>query len=302
MRHIYYEYFNSRVLIFAVITWPRKSRKLELCAFALKGEHNVYSLVPNIPVCIYIYWPKVNLYQVVFSQQSVRTLFKFTISDQYHNFNFVNYFTKWLLAAILDVQNSLSMVFLAISDQYETFLQNGRRRPFWMSEIHLWSHFWPFQIDMQLNVWKFLTKWLPSTILDVRNSLSIAFLAILVKYGLFLQNGHHFGCPKFTFDWIIWTLVWILMRMVDFIHDSDKHDDWYPYCQFPISYLSSNIPESPAYGVFVSQLIRYDRVCWKYEDFLFRLSILISKWLSQGFFHIHFTLLLGNSMVVIQGE
>ena len=28
--------------------------KLELCAFALKGEHNVYSLVPNIPVCIYI--------------------------------------------------------------------------------------------------------------------------------------------------------------------------------------------------------------------------------------------------------
>ena len=28
--------------------------KLELCAFALKGEHNVYSLVPNIAVCIYI--------------------------------------------------------------------------------------------------------------------------------------------------------------------------------------------------------------------------------------------------------
>ena len=29
--------------------------KLELCAFALKGEHNVYSLVPNIDVCMYIY-------------------------------------------------------------------------------------------------------------------------------------------------------------------------------------------------------------------------------------------------------
>ena len=30
--------------------------KLELCAFALKGEHNVYFLVPNIhvPVCLYI--------------------------------------------------------------------------------------------------------------------------------------------------------------------------------------------------------------------------------------------------------
>ena len=30
------------------------NHKLELCAFALKGEHNAYSLVPNIPVCIYI--------------------------------------------------------------------------------------------------------------------------------------------------------------------------------------------------------------------------------------------------------
>ena len=30
-------------------------QKLELCAFALKGEHNVYSLVPNIAVCMYIY-------------------------------------------------------------------------------------------------------------------------------------------------------------------------------------------------------------------------------------------------------
>ena len=28
--------------------------QLELCAFALKGEHNVYSLVSNIPVCKYI--------------------------------------------------------------------------------------------------------------------------------------------------------------------------------------------------------------------------------------------------------
>ena len=32
-----------------------KHVKLELCAFAQKGEHNVYSLVPNIAVCMYIY-------------------------------------------------------------------------------------------------------------------------------------------------------------------------------------------------------------------------------------------------------
>ena len=41
-----------------------------------------------------------------------------------HSLNFfinVFFFTKWLPAAILDVQNSLSMDFFAISDQYETF-------------------------------------------------------------------------------------------------------------------------------------------------------------------------------------
>ena len=73
-----------------------------------------------------------------------------------------------------------------ISDHFRSirnfffFLQNGRRCPFWMSEIHFRSHFWPFQIDTQLHFyWKFLKKWLPSAILDVRNSLSIAFLAIV---------------------------------------------------------------------------------------------------------------------------
>ena len=40
----------------------------------------------------------------------------------------------------------------------------------------------------------------------------------------------------------------------------DKRDDFdFHVVNFP--YLSSNIPESHAYGVFVSQLIRYTRVC-----------------------------------------
>ena len=43
------------------------------------------------------------------------------------------------------------------------------------------------------------------------------------------------------------------------------------------------MPESPAYGVFVSELIRYAGVCTKYEDFLFRGSILLSKLLKQGY-------------------
>ena len=78
----------------------------------------------------------------------------------------------------------------------------------------------------------------------------------------------------------------------------DKRGDFdFPVVNFP--YLSSNIPESPAYGVFVWQLIRYARVCSKYEDFLFRGSILVSNYWSRDILHGNFRLLFGNSMVVI---
>ena len=53
------------------------------------------------------------------------------------------------------------------------------------------------------------------------------------------------------------------------------------YTHFP--YLSSNITEANAYGVLVSQLICYARVCSKYEDFLFKGSILVTKLLKQGY-------------------
>ena len=62
----------------------------------------------------------------------------------------------------------------------------------------------------------------------------------------------------------------------------DKRDDLdFPIVNFP--YLRSNIPESPAYGVFLSKLIRYAQVCSKYEDVLFRGSIVVSKLLKQGY-------------------
>ena len=38
-----------------------------------------------------------------------------------------------------------------------------------------------------------------------------------------------------------------------------RHDFNFPIVNFP--FLSSNIPSAPAYGVYVSQLIRYARAC-----------------------------------------
>ena len=61
----------------------------------------------------------------------------------------------------------------------------------------------------------------------------------------------------------------------------DKRDDFnFHITNFP--FLSSNIPSSPAYGVFISQLIRYVRVCSSYECFL-RARRLSSKLLKQGY-------------------
>ena len=44
-----------------------------------------------------------------------------------------------------------------------------------------------------------------------------------------------------------------------------------------------NIPSSPAYGVFISQLIRYARACSSYECFILRAMRLSNKLLGQGY-------------------
>ena len=56
----------------------------------------------------------------------------------------------------------------------------------------------------------------------------------------------------------------------------DKSDDFnFHITNFP--FLRSNIPSSPAYGVFISQLIRYARACSSYECFISRAARLSSK-------------------------
>ena len=62
----------------------------------------------------------------------------------------------------------------------------------------------------------------------------------------------------------------------------DKRDDFdFPIVNFP--FLSSNIPSSPAYGVYISQLIRECRACTMYSDFLNRAKLLSQKLLGQGY-------------------
>ena len=98
---------------------------------------------------------------------------------------FVNFFTKWLPVAILDVRKSLLVAFLAISDQYN-FLFNFCYKMAAIGHFgcpkftldHIYGHFRSIQIFIFL----FFTKWLPVVILDVRKFLSISFLAISDRY------------------------------------------------------------------------------------------------------------------------
>jgi hypothetical protein len=62
----------------------------------------------------------------------------------------------------------------------------------------------------------------------------------------------------------------------------DKCDNFtFPIVDFP--FIISNIPASPPYGVYISQLIRYSRACDQYSDFLDIAQLLMQKLLKQGY-------------------
>jgi hypothetical protein len=62
----------------------------------------------------------------------------------------------------------------------------------------------------------------------------------------------------------------------------DKRDDFdFAIVNFP--FLCSNTPLSPAYGVYISQLIRYARARFAYEDFSKRGKKFTNKLMLQGY-------------------
>ena len=60
----------------------------------------------------------------------------------------------------------------------------------------------------------------------------------------------------------------------------DKRDDFnVPIVNFP--FICSNFSTAPAYGVYISQMIRYSGACCSYQDFLDRGLLLAWKLLNQ---------------------
>ena len=62
----------------------------------------------------------------------------------------------------------------------------------------------------------------------------------------------------------------------------DKRDDFnFKIVNFP--FLDGDVPRSPSYGVYISQLIRFARVCSNVDDFNNRNLFLTAKLLKQGY-------------------
>ena len=65
----------------------------------------------------------------------------------------------------------------------------------------------------------------------------------------------------------------------------DKRDDFnFEIVNFP--FLDGDVPRSPSYGVYISQLIRFARVCSSVDDFNNRNLFLTAKLLKQGYIDI----------------
>ena len=62
----------------------------------------------------------------------------------------------------------------------------------------------------------------------------------------------------------------------------DKREDFnFKIVNFP--YLDSNIPRNPAYGVYISQLVRHARICSRKDDFINRHQRLSLNLQQQGY-------------------
>ena len=78
-------------------------------------------------------------------------------------------------------------------------------------------------------------------------------------------------------DWNRWKNWWRFKQKI-----GENRDDFtIPLVNFP--FISSNIAASPAYEVYISQLIRYPRTCAQYSDVLDWAKQLTQKLSKQGY-------------------
>ena len=92
------------------------------------------------------------------------------------------------------------------------------------------------------------------------------------------HREHHFCfLPRFiSVDWEGWWNGQLFTSIYD-------KRDFFDFHITNFWFLSSNIPSSLAYGVFIYQPIRYARACFSYKWFILRTRRLYIKILKQGY-------------------
>ena len=87
----------------------------------------------------------------------------------------------------------------------------------------------------------------------------------------------------------------ILNYLIQYIHFHSLYTMSHYYAKFkenscvgtdasiPFPFLDGDVPRSPCYGVYISQLIRFARVCSLVDDFNNRNLFLTAKLLKQGY-------------------
>jgi hypothetical protein len=87
--------------------------------------------------------------------------------------------------------------------------------------------------------------------------------------------------------------IWQICSYLDFLLNIDSNGwlttslydrrDAFDFAIVNVPYLCSNIPLSPTYGVYISQLIRYTKACFVYEDISKQGKLLTKKFMLQGY-------------------
>ena len=112
------------------------------------------------------------------------------------------------------------------------------------------------------------------TILSINNSRFTEFLPLIYPPELYVKETTNTASSASYLD--------AYLEFDDSTKINDKRDDFnFKIINFPN--MSSNIPASPACGVYISQLIRYARTSSNYSDFLKHHLHLRNRLLDQGY-------------------
>jgi hypothetical protein len=123
---------------------------------------------------------------------------------------------------------------------------------------------------------------------DVKMFLTFTSLSLVLLWQLF-----YLFCSSIVINTVIVTagnFEPVFRLLTDFVC-LYNYEFWLSLCKIARSsvilllplFICINTPAAPAYGVYISQLIRYSRACASYQDFLDRGLLLTRKVLNQVF-------------------